>query len=225
MPDPLGLSAVTREVLSLVKEPVQALLGPACKELGGTLGDSARHWRDQRRLSQAINAVRKIQEKGLQPRQVDPSILFPLLDAGSLSTDDDMRARWESLLAHAADPTSQRQVLPSFANVLAQLAPIEARLLEAIQDTESKGPKLHVTVRDPDAENGQYGLYGPRSEAEVVLDFEGEDFRIFGQNLTRLGLCWPVSTQPSPVLPGQPPRQFLLRITELGRAFVSACRY
>jgi hypothetical protein len=81
MPDDiLGLGKATSEALSLLKDPVKALCGPAYEQLAGAWGDKARHWREMRQLNLALEAVRQIRAKGLEPKAVAPSLFFPIVE-------------------------------------------------------------------------------------------------------------------------------------------------
>jgi hypothetical protein len=59
-------------------------------------------------------------------------VFFPVLDAASIEDDDEMQTRWAALLANEA--TSVGSVHPSFIDILRQMAPDDARLLEKLCD-------------------------------------------------------------------------------------------
>ena len=61
-------------------------------------------------------------------------VLFPLLDAAVLEDNEDMGERWASLLASAANPTNETALEASFIEILKQIAPSHAYLLEVFYE-------------------------------------------------------------------------------------------
>ena len=151
--DLIGLGKATSEAVSLLKEPVKTLFGPAFEQVAGAWGDRVRHWRDMKRIDLAIEAVKKLQAKGIPPRAVDPNILFPILDAGSLTDDETIKGKWATLLAKASSAPAGT-ILPAFARILSELSPFEALLLDdlSMPGTDEEGGQewhfLPVDVKD-----------------------------------------------------------------------------
>jgi len=77
--------------------------------------------------------------------------VLPLLRLASEQSDEDLQARWASLLEHAA--TSEQDVLPSFGQTLSQLTSEEAKfvdrlfasLSEPVRGNPFSGPERSVT--------------------------------------------------------------------------------
>src|ERR1019366_1980885 len=69
-------------------------------------------------------------------------LFFPVLEAASIEDDDEMQTRWAALLANEA--TSVGSVHPSFIEILKQLAPGDARLLDRLYDRCTKGHRQTV---------------------------------------------------------------------------------
>jgi hypothetical protein len=59
--------------------------------------------------------------------------LLPLLEYASLEQEDDLQEKWAALLANAS-ASGPILVLPGFSDILKQLSPQEARLLDGIYD-------------------------------------------------------------------------------------------
>lgn len=114
------------------------LLGPAATEVGLSLGDSAKMWRMKRqiRLLQELKAM--IDVSGFEARPVPPRVFFPILEAASVEDDDTMQSRWSALLANAA--TIPDSVHPSYIEILKQLSPCDARVLDSLYDIRAKAP-------------------------------------------------------------------------------------
>jgi hypothetical protein len=225
MNDALGLGKAVTETLGVLKEPVQTLLGPAWTELAGTFGDSVRHWRDMRRLERAMAAVKKLQAKGLSPKAVDPSILFPILDAASLVEDEDLKAKWDALLANAADPTSTIDVIPSFSSILSELSPLEAHILDAVYAAGiSAYLRTAISDRIPPEQIVALNIALSKRDIKRTFNITQAQFKVIADNLLRLRLC-----QTSAFEIGNTKVQLHdihnLRLTALGRAFIQACKY
>lgn len=108
------------------------LLGPAATEVGITLGDSLKVWRLKRQLRLLQEVKRLIEGSGRDINPIATRLFFPVLEAASIEDDDEMQTRWAALLANEA--TSVGSVHPSYIDVLKQLAPDEARLLDKLCD-------------------------------------------------------------------------------------------
>lgn len=59
-------------------------------------------------------------------------MLLPLVQAAALESDVSLVEKWAALLANAADPTQRVQVQPAFAEVLRQLTPTDALVLQKL---------------------------------------------------------------------------------------------
>jgi Abortive infection alpha len=171
MNDILGLGKTVTEGLQLLKEPVQSMFGPAWNEFAGYMGDAVRNWRDMRRLARALSSVTKLQALGLTPKAVDPSILFPLLDAASLVDNPSLTEKWDNLLATASIAKEPHVILPAYIEILRQLIPIEAAILDwmyAARFDDGTSPNI--------------------SRESIIEQFaiSGEDYVLFASDLHRL---------------------------------------
>jgi hypothetical protein len=122
-----------KQAFAPVQDIVTRLLGPAATQVGLTLEDFFRVVRFK-------NAVRLLEDVkqfaatyDLTLNAVAPSLLFPILDAASLQDDGYLHQQWVALLANAA--ASPDSVHPSFIEVLRQLTPKDARLLNELYDS------------------------------------------------------------------------------------------
>jgi hypothetical protein len=86
---------------------------------------------------------------GDSPSPVPGRILMPILDYASVEDDDAMQRKWGALLANAASHTEANKVLPAFAEILRQLTPVQAQILEWMYEMEeNNGPNLFPTWPD-----------------------------------------------------------------------------
>lgn len=123
-------------------ELIGKILGPAATELGSALGDTigllisdplrCRRLERLARLWQRVKAM--LDEARVEPQQVPDKLSVPILAAASLEDDDDLRERWAALLANAADGSSGSPVRIAFPDILRQLSPVEAGILDKMYD-------------------------------------------------------------------------------------------
>jgi hypothetical protein len=238
-----GVEGATAGFLRSFHDLVSKLAGPAVEEMGMAWQDHVRVWRFSRALRLAKN-VQKLLEDNNQPvRPVQLKVLLPALEHASIEDDDYLQDHWATLLANAADPKHQDNMLSVFVEILKQLSGNDARLLDHIyrdfygdsQDAPSNeiGNKekleeifeaVYVTTgRDlPVPDTGHNG------------DVSAE-FSVSLENLLRLGLVSRRQmrrTQRDNWFFPQPPEhedikeviQNLYYFTRLGKSFVLSCR-
>jgi hypothetical protein len=114
-------------------------VGPAFKHLGEQALERAKQV--------ASKAADLLAAVGREPQPVEPKLLLPLVQAASLETDPVLSAHWAALLANAADPIQQIAVHPSYADILRQITPTEAKLLSELF-TEVNEHAIPMTMGD-----------------------------------------------------------------------------
>ena len=159
-----------------------------------------------------------MEKDGLTPKAVNLRVLFPLLEAAVLEDDEQMAERWASLLSSAADSNNKSGQEASFVEILRQLAPTHAFLLDVFYE-QIERQKL------PPEKWSEHGVVV--SYLKGYLEKEVPEFDVAVDNLLRLHLiehplvklgvangvdvrCRVVSSN-------------ILCATSLGHAFVSAC--
>ena len=150
-------------------------LTPAAKSLGEVALERAKQV--------GSKAVGYLAAVGREAQPVEEKILYPLLQAASLETDSTLAEKWAALLTNAADPAQQAQVQPGFIEVLRQLTPTDAQVLE-----EAAVIQLHPS--SPISGYIAITLLGgrfPSLAQEALLISTG--------NMARLGLCLGVQQQ------------------------------
>lgn len=112
------------------------------KKIGGRLGEdvgelaSAVVTYKARTLAETIRrAQEQVAAAGAEPHELPPRVLIPLLERASIEDDEEMRERWAALLAHAAVSDDPDDVPPIFAEILSQLTPAAATLLDVLGGT------------------------------------------------------------------------------------------
>lgn len=130
LPPPDITNAALKEAEGLLNK----FLGPVFSEAGAMLGNRARIFRLRQEISLLRKAGQILSDKGLKPKAVNIKVLFPLLDAAVLEENDEMADRWASLLASSADPQNESTLHASFVEILKQLAPDHAFVLDVFYD-------------------------------------------------------------------------------------------
>jgi hypothetical protein len=233
MPDPITTivttavehvsgAAVAVTALKAARSFLAKVVGPAVEEVGEIGRDYIKGWRAKNGSQTLLGADKLLVEVGREPQAVPLKTLLPLLDAASLEEEVSMAARWASLLANAADPAQRVQVQPGFAEVLRQLTPTDARVLEIAADIKP--------INNP---GGLPGFVQVTSLNKRIEDVPATTLAISIGNLTRLGVCLSAASQPALNHRGSflaPPPKFntvgpgfdFIQLTPFGRAFLAA---
>jgi hypothetical protein len=189
------------------------VIGEPLEQAGGILRDLLGMVRFELSLKLLRRAQRKLEEAGLDHAPLRPislTRLLPILESGSVESEASMQERWAALLASAiVDPEG---VPPAFPEILRQLEPREAALLDALFE----------------AAMGDGGLSGEwrmrhlaASDLADVLGLRAEGYDIAINNLIRLRVCSPVNNA---TFGGAVEDLSQVVLTGFGYAFVRACR-
>lgn len=139
--------------------------------------------------------------------------MVPLLENASLEEEDSMQNKWAALLANAVG--GYLEVTPNYVNILAELSPIEAAILDKIYDEEEK------------ANAKQQALQFDRLKIAKAYKLTDDKAELIVENLIRLGLFTePGSTS---VMTGNMrmalKTTMVFEITALGKNLVRLCRF
>lgn len=77
-------------------------------------------------------AAKKNAGRNIESEPPSPSVAFPILEAASLETREDIRELWVRLLAAAMDPVRKNQVRVQFVGILKAMGPVDAAILNAV---------------------------------------------------------------------------------------------
>jgi hypothetical protein len=203
-----------------VKGLTNKLLGPAFEEIGAMLADEVRirmHLPRNIKLLQRVNQI--VEEEKIKPKFVNLKVLLPLLNASALEDDETMADLWASLLASAADSKNESALELSFVEILKQLPPTHAFLLDVFYD---RIEKMEIPVEKWNED----GIV--LSELRDFLKKEVPQSDVAIQNLFRLRLVSFPSVKLG-LANGEEVRvpvtsSNILCATSLGQTFVSACK-
>jgi len=137
MDDLAGIGKAIEPLTAAAADLSKRLLGPTVDEAG--LAGAAIARRCRKSIEQLLEKTqRAIDKRGKTASAVHTRLLVPILQSASREDDDWMLERWADLLASAA---TDEEVHPSFAAILAELLPAEARQLQ--EETR------HLGIDDP----------------------------------------------------------------------------
>ena len=216
---PEGYGKAVEAAAETAKEFLGKITNSPAEEFGFVLGDKIRNYRFKKQVKMLTDAHEILKQAGIEPKKVSLKTLCPILDGVALEEDESMSVRWTTLLATAANPQSTVAVQPSFPEILKQLSPLEAKMLDLIFDM----------INEKGITRQEWVARGAVGEGlRAFLKINEQDFEIAVDNLYRLRLCSPPSTQLEFIdnknhrfqLSGKE----LICITELGYSFVSACK-
>jgi hypothetical protein len=172
----VGLRTFGPATADVVKTFLNRVLAPVGDASGKALAHPIEEWhrrRVERGNKLVVDAATMLAEVNIEPSRVEDKILLPLLESGSLEEDSELQKRWAALLANAATPSMEIPILPAYAELLRQLIPMHARILERLYSSRIDGedgtqiwPAAHgMAVR------GALGLTGGQYSL-IVSDLE-----------------------------------------------------
>jgi len=132
------IASATQAFFQSLFEPisnfVETISGPFAAEIGAVFGDKAKVYR----LKNAVKCMKKakeiLEEVGINPGQVKPRILLPLIENASLDEDEGLQEKWAALLANAANPKHNPPVRADYSDILRQLTPNDVKFVGSIYD-------------------------------------------------------------------------------------------
>jgi hypothetical protein len=229
--DILGLGKVGEKSLEVVQSFLEKVFGPVASETGEALADPVRNWRKRRleRGEQILTAAAVVVEATqLDAHPVPGRVLMPLLEKASLEEDPALQARWTALLANAA--LQPDGVLPAFVSLLAELSPLEAKLLKRVYELclERRYHAMPATSGSPDAYLGHHRRMNDVTrmlEDGTIMEHVGIEslsvYEVLTGNLERMAL---VSRRPDFGQSAEPEgNNWGLSLTPFGEAFLRAC--
>jgi hypothetical protein len=134
MKNPLEPLAAIAAPVKDITELLNKFLGAALQEVGEAAGSRVRVFRLKQETKLLQKSISILEDAGLRSKPVNLRVLFPLLDAAVLEEDDQMSERWASLLVSAADPNNKLGLEAPFIEILKQLTPTHAYLLDVFYE-------------------------------------------------------------------------------------------
>jgi hypothetical protein len=163
------VSGALQDITSIFKN----LAGPLADEVGQMLGDKAREYRLRNAVRIFLRTERMLKDAGLTAKAIPPRLFLPAVQAASTENDETLQELWAALIANASQIENGAPVLPSFVEVLKEMTPQEAHLMQ----------KVWQRVSIPRFETG----YSPRDRGWLIGNFASlESLEGLGEPTTRM---------------------------------------
>lgn len=214
-------SQILSKTIEAVKDYTDTIVKEPLSEFGGILSDTVGYWRLKNRVRLMLKAKKWLEDMGVQPAKLLPDVFVPLMENGGNVENETLADMFASLLAGHLDPNQQDEIHPSYTNVLAQLSPLDAKLMLAFRG--------HVS----DKIAREAGLRGHVLTAKYMSEEIGMHKRVTYLsclNLARLGIIEHLGyhspeDRPLPTIFEDSPWHQLYQMSEYGVAFCDACKY
>jgi hypothetical protein len=209
---------VVQELEPAVRDFAVKVTASPTHELGELLADKMRLRRYQTQIKILEKAQKAAADAGLPASAVPTKVLAPLLAFSGFENEDDedMVERWANLLANAATD-SPAEVPPAFPDILRQLEPVDAKILDLLYTTHAPGER-------PSKIEDRWSREVLEQHEEFV---EGSITQARLENLVRLG----VASHPTERTPGTIGgggglviHHDAIELSSLGFEFVRACQ-
>jgi hypothetical protein len=113
-------------------ELITQLFGGPVEQYGGMWTDGLIVRRKIRQIKLMGKLQQAIDAAGFEPCAIPDNIWAPAVQAALLEDDETLQDAWAALLANAADPRAINRVAPSFAAILKELSPKDAKLIHEL---------------------------------------------------------------------------------------------
>lgn len=191
------------------------IIVPFANKLLGGYADDLKALFDSRAKKLFSKSEEMLADTNIEPQPVELKVLKPLIEGAILEENESLVDKWAALLANAASSAAGKDLVePSFADVLKQLTPPQARLLDLLYK--------QVTAEQMQREHSRYHAF-QLDPVRKALELPFADFERCMDNLIRLRLC-------TRIVPARninflkPDRSFpTTEPTMFGYAFVTAC--
>jgi len=183
----------------------------------GIFEDKLRYLRWERQVRLMKRADEVLRSLGLEApsRPVPLKVAIPLLQAASVEENDELQDRWVNLLVNAANKDSGVEIRRAYVEILEQISPLEARILDVIYSLPFE--KIHhdgvVTGDLPNSARPE-----TEEDQKAKPSEPPEEVKLAISNLARVGCL----KQGTTIGGGENFRR--VNPTLLGKTFVEACR-
>lgn len=166
-------------IIEQTKGLIGRLLGPTFGEIGELFADRVRMVRFERQLKLMQRAVQILDADGVKQARANLKVLLPLLDKAALEDDAELSEKWAALLASASDPQTQSASDASFVEIMNQLSPSDAFVLDVFYEQIRR-------YNTPEQKMEEVGVQ--TAVMRAFLPLQGNLFEIALDNLLRLRL-------------------------------------
>lgn len=148
-------------------------------ELSQLLGQQVAYWRFKNAVNTALKAQTFLESKGLRTQQLSAElrVIVPLVEGASYEDEPNLQNMWASLLAASISPEFDAAMHPKYSEVLKQISPLEAQLLNDIYNRKQERVRHGWVYAILESESWKY-----------ILGITNQELQPFFVNLDRLNL-------------------------------------
>ena len=185
------------ETAKTVRQYLDPILLRPLSELGLLAKDQISHWRFKNQVRMLQKSKKILESSGVDTstlkKSITPDLIIPLIESSGDSADEDLSDMFSSLLVSAIDPKTSDNSHPSFAKVLGQLSPLDARILKSLFSFVGKieqDVKNGIVIPNLDLKFPVHRQCMSNMD-EVAREFSlsNNQVLVIFQNLRRLGIC------------------------------------
>lgn len=147
------------------------------EQISGIVSDRIGHWRFTQAVNMLLKAKKHCEKNGINPTPLLPDNFIPIMEEGSKKSDETLSDMFSALLVKNLDKNTEEDCHPSYAKILAELAPLDAKIL--IGFTKSFAEKKISDIKIHQHKKNITEFYKV-NETKTVVAFA---------NLMRLNLC------------------------------------
>lgn len=147
----------------------------------GVVADKIKYYRIEKALLLRDKVERRLSDKGISATiPVPPRIGVKLIEEATVADSDELHSKWANLLTNAMDPKFAGKVTRRFVSILADLEPIDARILDVV-----------VLEYGQLAANQRATALFDKTKVSTQLPLLIDECEVALRNLMRLGLIKP----------------------------------
>jgi hypothetical protein len=157
---------------------VKQVFGSLLEDSVGLFADKLKMYRLERMYELQSKVEANLKRKSiLITKPVPPRIGIKLIEEAAVSDSDELQTKWANLLTNAMDPEFAGTIRRNFVSILADIEPLDARILDAVV---SNYEKLDT--------NAKLSSMFERSKIAVAYGLDLNPIETALRNLMRLGL-------------------------------------
>ena len=211
-------ATISEKAIEKASKFLEVIIMPPCEELGLLLQDQVKFWRFKNQVRILNKAEEYLKKKNIKPQKVPLKFIAPLLEYGSFEEEETMQERWAALLAKAADPKYIYKNNLYCLEILKQLSPIEAKVIDAIFEFHPLEYQRFINYKKRD---------------KIIMErtnLEFPDYQVLLSNLLRLGLIEEeLNSMSAARAMTNAPRFHTIKskteLTDIGYLFVRQCKF
>ena len=236
-PDTKNIVKSGAKVIENASDIFHKLAGPLAEELGLFFGEKVRDYRVRNWVNVMRRTKAMLNNADIEPTAVPSRLFLPIVQAASVEDSEILQEKWAALIANSAGPDRKKNVMPSFIEVLKQMTPDHARLLDGIyQKLELDRPSLRMAdgEMEPGRQIGSFVTLTQLLYGDIPRFAESTDpnISLIVDDLIRLRIIQqgaipravaPVSSSLGPAKSAKPAGKVEYYVTPYGLAFLAAC--